>query len=121
MKRNLSSPKLEIPDALPFLTSDFFADSLAGATTVEQDPMGTQRLLEENSRFSPSLLAGTNFPILPIRAYPKIGHREKNSTTLDLIAGLRFGRVCGWGLLCLCTPAASLMQMRNLQRSSPKI
>ena len=101
------------PDALPFLTSDFFAGSLAGATT-EQDPMGTQRLLQvKNSRFSPSLLAGTSFKHTsnPDKAE---NPQRKNSTTLDLTIGVNLGLgEYAVGDYFVCAPAASLMQMRT--------
>ena len=101
------------PDALPFLTSDFFAGSLVGATT-EQDPMGTQRLLQvKNSRFSPSLLAGTSFKHTsnPDKAEKP---QRKNSTTLDLTIGVNLGLgEYAVGDYFVCAPAASLMQMRT--------
>ena len=43
-------------EPLPFLNADFFADSLAEAYTLEEDPMGAQRLLQvRNSTLSPSV------------------------------------------------------------------
>ena len=100
-------------DVLPFLTSDFFADSLAGATT-EKDPMGTQRLLQvKNSRFSPSVVAGSSFKHTsnPDKAETPV---RKNSTTLDLSLGINLGLgEYGVGDYFVCTPAASLMQMRT--------
>jgi len=101
------------PDALPFLTSDFFAGSLAGATT-EQDPMGTQRLLQvKNSRFSPSLLAGTSFKHTSNPDKTENPQR-KNSTTLDLTIGVNLGLgEYAVGDYFVCAPAASLMQMRT--------
>jgi len=101
------------PDALPFLTSDFFAGSLTGAV-VEEDPMGTQRLLQvKNSRFSPSLLAGTAFKHTsnPDKAE---NPERKNSTTLDLSIGVNLGLgEYAVGDYIVCAPAASLMQMRT--------
>ncbi len=101
------------PDALPFLTSDFFAGSLAGAV-AEEDPMGTQRLLQvKNSRFSPSLLAGTAFKHTsnPDKAE---NPERKNSTTLDLSIGVNLGLgEYAVGDYIVCAPAASLMQMRT--------
>jgi len=100
-------------DVLPFLTSDFFAGSLANATT-EEDPMGTQRLLQvKNSRFSPSLLMGTSFKHTsnPDKAEDP---QRKNSTTLDLSVGLNLGLgEYAVGDYFVCAPAASLMQMRT--------
>jgi hypothetical protein len=100
-------------DVLPFLTSDFFTDSLVGATT-EEDPMGTQRLLQvKNSRFSPSLLAGTSFKHTsnPDKAE---NPQRKNSTTLDLTIGVNLGLgEYAVGDYFVCAPAASLMQMRT--------
>ena len=97
------------PDALPFLTSDFFADSLAGAS-VEQDPMGTQRLLEENGRFSPSLGTSTNISQTSNRAYPNFGASTNLSLTFN--AGLGLGEY-PIGDYLICTPAASIMQSIN--------
>jgi hypothetical protein len=100
-------------DALPFLTSDFFADSL-GSISTEQDPMGTQRLLQiKNSKFSPSLLAGTSFKHTsnPDKAE---NPQRKNSTTLDLSIGVNLGLgEYAVGDYFVCAPAASLMQMRT--------
>lgn len=43
-------------EPLPFLNADFFADSLSEAYTLEEDPMGAQRLLQvRNSTLSPSV------------------------------------------------------------------
>jgi hypothetical protein len=100
-------------DVLPFLTSDFFAGSLTNVTS-EEDPMGTQRLLQvNNSRFSPSLLMGTSFKHTsnPDKAE---NPQRKNSTTLDLSVGLNLGLgEYAVGDYFVCAPAASLMQMRT--------
>jgi hypothetical protein len=45
-----------VGEPLPFLNADFFADSLSEAYTLEEDPMGAQRLLQvRNSTLTPSV------------------------------------------------------------------
>jgi hypothetical protein len=76
--------------------------------------MGTQRLLQvKNSRFSPSVVAGSSFKHTsnPDKAETPV---RKNSTTLDLSLGINLGLgEYGVGDYFVCTPAASLMQMRT--------
>lgn len=49
-------------EPLPFLNADFFADSLSEAYTMEEDPMGEQRLLQvRNSTITPSVTASSYF------------------------------------------------------------
>ena len=101
------------PDALPFLTSDFFANSMSIAT-IEEDPMGTQRLLQvKDSRFSPSLTTGTAFKHTSNPDKQENPERE-NSTTIDISVGINLGLgEYAIGDYFVCTPAASLMQMRT--------
>ena len=49
-------------EPLPFLNADFFADSLAEAYTLEEDPMGAQRLLQvRDSTLTPSVVISSTF------------------------------------------------------------
>jgi len=49
-------------EPLPFLNADFFADSLSEAYTLEEDPMGAQRLLQvRDSALTPSVVISSTF------------------------------------------------------------
>jgi len=57
-KKETSSIQGSTEEPLPFLTADFFADSLSDAYTLEEDPKHTQRLLQvRNSTLTPSVSA----------------------------------------------------------------
>ena len=76
-----------------FLSADFFADSLSEAYTLEEDPMGEQRLLQvRNSTLSPSVFGSTTFSHTnnPL-SQPKSSKQFNSGTSLDLSLGLSLG------------------------------
>ena len=97
-------------DVLPF---QLHPDSIS-VTNAEEDPMGTQRLLQvKHSRLSPSLMAGSSYKYSLNPDKDKKSGR-KNLSTLDLSIGINLGLgEYGVGDYFVCAPAASLMQMRT--------
>ncbi len=103
----------EDSDVLPFLTSDFFAGSLS-SVEINEDPMGTQRLLQvKNSKFSPSIMGGIS------SAYSSNPDQVKEPTYKDAIsvnmtAGLNLGLgEYGLGDYFICAPGFSFLKMRT--------
>jgi hypothetical protein len=65
-------------EPLPFLNADFFADSLAEAYTLEEDPMGAQRLLQvRNSNIVPSVFLSSD--ILYSDNHLKVSKQQLNT------------------------------------------
>ena len=80
-----SSTPSPTDEPLPFLNADFFADSLADAYTLEEDPMGAQRLLQvRNSALTPSVTGSTSFNYTsnPFKSSKSLKEYNKG-TTLD--------------------------------------
>jgi hypothetical protein len=103
-------------EPLPFLTADFFADSLSDAYTLEEDPMGTQRLLQvRNSTLTPSVSASSSFNYTsnPFKQPDEFKtHSKATSLELSLSFNLGLGEY-GIGDEIVCAPAFSFIQMRN--------
>lgn len=103
-------------EPLPFLNADFFADSLADAYTLEEDPMGAQRLLQvRNSALTPSVTGSTSFNYTsnPFKQ-PKSAKTHSKSTSLDLSLTFNLGLgEYGIGDEVVCAPALSFIQMRS--------
>ena len=84
-------PSAEEP--LPFLNADFFADSLSEAYTLEEDPMGTQRLLQvRNSTLTPSVVGSSSFNYTsnPFKQ-AKANKTHSKATSLDLSLTFNLG------------------------------
>ncbi|MDA9119318.1 hypothetical protein N9J83_04170 [Opitutales bacterium] len=101
-------------EPLPFLNADFFADSLSEAYTMEEDPMGSQRLLQvRNSALSPSLNLSSSFNY---SSNPeKVAEPTKNDGTslnLSLSFNLGIGEY-GIGENVVLAPAINFVQMRT--------
>ena len=103
----------EDSDVLPFLTSDFFAGSLS-SVEINEDPMGTQRLLQvKNSKFSPSIMGGVS------SAYSSNPDQVQEPTYKDAIsvnmtAGFNLGLgEYGLGDYFICAPGLSFLKMRT--------
>ena len=107
-------PSAEEP--LPFLNAEFFADSLSEAYTLEEDPMGAQRLLQvRNSTLTPSVVGSTSFnytsnPFKQAKANKT--HSKATSLDLSLTFNLGLGEY-GIGQEVVCAPAFSFIQMRS--------
>jgi hypothetical protein len=103
-------------EPLPFLTADFFADSLSDAYTLEEDPMGAQRLLQvRNSALTPSVTVSSSFNYTsnPFKQ-PKSAKTHSKSTSLDLSLSFNLGLgEYGIGDEVVCAPALSFIQMRS--------
>ena len=96
-----------------FLDADFFADSLSEAYTLEEDPMGEQRLLQvRNSTLTPSVVGSSSFNYTSNSE--KVAQNEKEGTSLNLSLTLNLGLgEYGIGDEVVCAPAFSLVQMRT--------
>lgn len=96
-----------------FLSADFFADSLSEAYTLEEDPMGEQRLLQvRNSTLTPSLVGSSGFNYTSNAE--KVAQNEKEGTSLNLSLTLNLGLgEYGIGDEVVCAPALSFVQMRT--------
>ena len=103
-------------DPLPFLNADFFADSLAEAYTLEEDPMGAQRLLQvRNSTLTPSVVGSSSFNYTsnPFKQSKSTKtHSKATSLDLSLTFNLGLGEY-GVGDEVVCAPAFSFIQMRS--------
>jgi hypothetical protein len=105
-----------VGEPLPFLNADFFADSLSEAYTLEEDPMGAQRLLQvRNSTLTPSVVGSTSFnytsnPFKQAKANKT--HSKATSLDLSLTFNLGLGEY-GIGQEVVCAPAFSFIQMRS--------
>ena len=103
-------------EPLPFLNADFFADSLAEAYTLEEDPMGAQRLLQvRDSALTPSVNVSSSFNYTsnPFKQ-PKSSKTHNKSTSLDLSLSFNLGLgEYGIGDEVVCAPALSFIQMRS--------
>ena len=103
-------------EPLPFLTADFFADSLSDAYTLEDDPMGAQRLLQvRNSALTPSVTGSSSFNYTsnPFKQ-SKSAKTLSKSTSLDLSLTFNLGLgEYGIGDEVVCAPALSFIQMRS--------
>ena len=103
-------------EPLPFLNADFFADSLAEAYTLEEDPMGAQRLLQvRDSALTPSVNVSSSFNYTsnPFKQ-PKSSKTHNKSTSLDLSLSFNMGLgEYGIGDEVVCAPALSFIQMRS--------
>lgn len=102
-------------EPLPFLNADFFADSLSDAYTVEEeDPMGSQRLLQvRDSALSPSVSASTsyNYTSNPDKVENPT-RRDGTTLNLSLTFNLGLGEY-GLGDEVILAPALSFVQMRT--------
>jgi len=102
-------------EPLPFLNADFFADSLSDAYTVEEeDPMGSQRLLQvRNSAISPSFSASStyNYTSNPDKVENPT-RRDGTSLNLSLTFNLGVGEY-GLGDEVILAPAFSFVHMRT--------
>lgn len=96
-----------------FLSADFFADSLSEAYTLEEDPMGEQRLLQvRNSTLTPSVVGSSSFNYTSNSE--KVAQNEKEGTSLNLSLTLNLGLgEYGIGDEVVCAPAFSFVQMRT--------
>jgi hypothetical protein len=96
-----------------FLNADFFADSLSEAYTLEEDPMGEQRLLQvRNSTLTPSVVGSSSFNYTSNAE--KVAQNEKEGTSLNLSLTFNLGLgEYGMGDEVVCAPAFSLVQMRT--------
>ena len=109
------SQEVNFPEA-SFLNADFFEDSLSEAYTLEEDPMGAQRLLQvRNSTFSPSIVGSSSFnytsnPFKQPKAYKT--HNKSTSLDLSLTFNLGLGEY-GIGQEVVCVPSLSFIQMRS--------
>lgn len=101
-------------EPMPFLTADFFADSLSEAYTLEEDPMGSQRLLQvRSSTLAPSVVASTSFNY---SSNPeKVANpSKKDGTSLNLSLTLNLGMgEYGIGENVVLAPAINFVQMRT--------
>ena len=101
-------------EPLPFLNADFFADSLSDAYTVEEDPMGSQRLLQvRNSTLSPSvnLNSSFNYSSNPEKV---ANPTKKDGTSLNLSLSFNLGiGEYGIGENVVLAPAINFVQMRT--------
>ena len=96
-----------------FLNADFFADSLAEAYTIEEDPLGAQRLLEvRNSTLAPSVVGSSSFNYTSNAEKVANNEKEGNSLNLSLTFNLGLGEY-GLGDEVVCAPAFSFVQMRT--------
>lgn len=109
------SQEVNFPEA-SFLNADFFEDSLSEAYTLEEDPMGAQRLLQvRNSTFSPSVVGSSSFNYTsnPFKQ-PKAFKTHNKSTSLDLSLTFNLGLgEYAIGQEVVCVPALSFIQMRS--------
>ena len=112
--QNTSSDAASGGELMPFLNADFFADSLAEAYTLEEDPMGEQRLLQvRNSSLAPSVVLSSsyNYSSNPEKV---ANPTKKDGTTLNLSLTFNLGLgEYGLGDEVICAPAISFVQMRS--------
>ena len=111
--KNKSSQNVSSPET-SFLNADFFADSLSDAFTIEEDPMGSQRLLQvRDSTLSPSVSASTSFNYTsnPDKV-ENPSRRDGTSLNLSLSLNLGLGEY-GLGDEVILAPALSFVQMRT--------
>jgi len=103
-------------EPLPFLNADFFADSLSEAYTLEEDPMGAQRLLQvRNSTLTPSIVGSSSFNYTsnPFKQ-SKSAKTHSKATSLDISLTFNLGLgEYGIGDEVVCAPAFSFIQMRS--------
>jgi hypothetical protein len=108
-----NKPVSSINEPMTFLDADFFADSLSEAYTLEEDPMGAQRLLQvRNSSLSPSVILTSNYNYTSNSE--KVATNEKEGTTFNLSLTFNLGLgEYGIGDEVVCAPALSFVQMRT--------
>ena len=110
-------------EPLPFLNADFFADSLSEAYTLEEDPMGAQRLLQvRNSTLTPSVQLSSNLAHNSNHmgsSKSQLDQNKKDGTisdalsfNLSLIFSLGLGEY-GLGDDVILTPNVSLSRSRS--------
>lgn len=110
-------------EPLPFLNADFFADSLSEAYTLEEDPMGAQRLLQvRNSTLTPSVQLSSNLAHNSNHMGSSKSQLDKNkkdgtitdalSFNLSLIFSLGLGEY-GLGDDVILTPNLSFSRSRS--------
>ena len=102
-------------EALPFLTSDFFADSLGGILESEDSSMGTQRLLDmKPNLIEPTVTVASSFKYSanPLKAE---NTETEDITSLDLSINLNL-KLGDFpiGENVLSSPSVTFMQIHTL-------
>jgi hypothetical protein len=116
--QNTSSEAASGGELMPFLNADFFADSIAEAYTLEEDPMGEQRLLQvRNSSLAPSVVLSSsyNYSSNPEKV---ANPTKKDGTTLNLSLTFNLG-LGEYSLGDEVILAPSLMYMRSRTFTDP--
>ena len=102
-------------DDMPFLTADFFADSLGGVMDSQDSSMGTQRLLDmKTTLVEPTVSIATSFKYSanPLKA-EKSETEDITSLDLSLNLNLKLGDF-PIGENVLSSPSITFMQIRTL-------